>query len=132
VEKYTSQWAAQFLIAGELSRQGYKVAMLMGNAPRTDLLVESLGGKPFRVQCKGQKGKNFWLIKEHGEEIDLYYVLVLVPREVEKKPRYFIMSSKEVMTEIRSWMNQHKADKMTGFNWGRALEHEERWDKLPS
>jgi hypothetical protein len=40
-EKYRTQWAAQFLIAGELSRQGHKVAMLIGNAPRTDILVES-------------------------------------------------------------------------------------------
>lgn len=131
MERYTTQWAAQFLVAGELSRQGYKVAMLMGNAPRTDLLAESPKGKSFRVQCKGQKGMNFWLIKEHDEEKDLYYALALVPRDAKKRPRYFIMSSEEVMTEVHSWIKDHPGDKMTGFNWTRALEHEDRWDRLP-
>ena len=130
--KYLTKWAAQFLAAAELSRQGYKVAMLMGNAPRTDILAEAPSGISFRVQCKGQRGSNFWLIKEDEVQDDLFFVLALVPPDVKKKPRCFIMTSKEVMNEIRSWIDKHPDDKMTGFNWSRALEHEDQWQKLPS
>ncbi len=132
MKKYFSQWVAQFLVTGELSRQGYKVAMLMGNAPRTDILVEAPSGVTFRVQCKGQRGKNFWLIKEDKVQDDLYFVLALVPPEPENFPRYFIMTGKEIIKEIRAWTREHPTDKMTGFNWSRALEYEDLWDKLPS
>ena len=103
MDTYSSKWAAQFLVAGELSRQGYKAAILLGNAPGTDLLVESPNGVTFRVQCKGLKSPNFWPLKWHEAQESLYYILVLAPREAEKKPRYFVMTSRDVIQKVKSY-----------------------------
>ena len=52
----------------------------MGNAPRTDP-----SGTSFRVQSKGQRGSNFWLIKEDEVQDDLVFVLALVPTDALEK-----------------------------------------------
>jgi hypothetical protein len=38
---HQTQWAAQFAVASELCKQGYEVALTMGNQPVFDLMVIS-------------------------------------------------------------------------------------------
>jgi len=54
--KASAQWAAQFLVAGELARHGYEVSFTMGNnTPVADLMVGHPNtGAQFWVDVKGQ------------------------------------------------------------------------------
>ena len=70
-KRYLTQWGAQFYVAAELSRRNYLVTFTFGNAPTTDLLVVSPNEKAFRVEVKGQKTHNFWLIKKRMVEDNL-------------------------------------------------------------
>lgn len=133
--KYQTQWAAQFFTAAELTRKGCLVSLTLGNAQRTDLLVVSPTGTPFKVQCKGQSTRNFWLIKRPEPENNLFYVLTYLPQN--KSPQYFILTSREVQREH----DDHKQRKLkirkkyrediNGFNWTVVFPYENKWDKLP-
>ena len=135
-KRYRTQWTSQFYVAAELTRKGYMVALTLGNAPTTDLMVVSPSGKQFKVQVKGLSSKNFWLIKKRQEN-DLYYVFVYLPKD-SKPPKFFIMNSKEVANKIEEHKKfveprgkiYKKFDE--GFNWSTVLEHENKWDKLPT
>jgi hypothetical protein len=67
VNMYRTQWAAQFIAAAELTRRGCIVALKLGNAPATDLLVQSPGGRPFSVDVRGLAGRNWWLVSERTD-----------------------------------------------------------------
>ena len=75
--KYQTQWATQFLAAGELVRRGYLVALTNGNAEFADLLVKSPNNQHFSVDVKGMSTKNWWLVKQREENGDCYFILVL-------------------------------------------------------
>ena len=133
---YKTQWASQFYVAAELTRRGYLVALTLGNAQTTDLMVISQSGKQFKVDVKGLSRINFWLVKRRQEN-DLYYILVYLPEDG-KPPRFFVMTSEEVANEIE----QHKMSVEAkgrvykkfseGFNWSVAFKYENKWDKLPA
>jgi transcriptional regulator with XRE-family HTH domain len=123
---YLTQWAAQFLVAGELTRRGYLISFPFGNAPATDIHATSPNGTSFPVEIKGLKSANFWLVrKPRGKDLRLY-ILALVPQgEPLKAPRYFVLTAKDLLLI-------HVDDpKWPGMNWGAVLEYESRWDKLP-
>jgi hypothetical protein len=150
MEKYHTQWAAQFYVAAELTRRGCLVSFTMGNAKRTDLHVENSKGEGFSVQVKGAKTRNGWYVSEpkspHG---GLYYVLVYVPDYVPDEdsgsrpsPRFFVLTEAEtksvVERDVPRYMEKHgvsreEAEKkvQTGVAWKDANLHAERWDKLP-
>ena len=134
-KRYQTQWASQFLVAAELTRRGYLVSLTLGNAPTADLLVVSPSGKHFMVNGKGQSTRNFWLIKRESSQEDLFYILVYLPKE--GSPRYFVLSSREMMNERKKYEGHIKArggsyrDELGGFNWSTAFPYENRWDVLP-
>jgi hypothetical protein len=146
MEKYHTQWAAQFYVAAELTRRGYLVSFTMGNAKRTDLHVENSKGESFSVQVKGAKTQKGWYVSEpkspHG---NLYYVLVYVPDEdsgSRPSPRFFVLTEAEtksvVERDVPRYMEKHRVSReeaekkvQTGVAWKDANRHPERWDKLP-
>jgi len=69
---HQTQWAAQFAVASELCKQGYEVALTMGNHPSVDLMVRSPGGDQFGVDVKGLYTRNFWVVKRKAPRSDLY------------------------------------------------------------
>jgi len=72
-----TQWAAQFLVAAELTRRGYTVSFTMGNnTPFADLMVGAPTGKQFWVDVKGLAQKSPWLLRPKSHHPELYYVLV--------------------------------------------------------
>lgn len=136
LRKYQTQWACQFYVAAELTRQGYLVSLTLGNAPVADLLVVSPERHHFEVDVKGQSTKNFWLIQRREPREDLYFVLVYLPKDNES-PRFFVLSSVELMTRreeykqyIESIGGKYK-DEMGSINWTTAFEYEDHWDILP-
>ena len=131
--KHSSQWAAQFAVAGELCKRGHEVAFTMGNAtPLADLMVVSPRRQGFLIDVKGQAAPNFWLLKERSEiRSDLYYVLALVPPGMAN--RYFVLSHAAAHELILTYKTSGvKYDpSFAGFNWTACHAYENRWDLLP-
>ena len=139
--RYRVQWAAQFFVAAELTRKDHIVSFTLGNAPETDLHVSNPEtGKQFRVDVKGHGGKNFWEIRKREPKKDLFYILVDI---FEESPKYYILSSKEMMDE---WYNYYqdikKLRKKKGtmipksdYRWGirhtQAMKYKDKWEALP-
>jgi len=132
---YFTQWASQFYVAAELTRRGYLVSLTLGNAPSVDLLVVSPSGKQFMVDVKGLRRRNWWITGRPKE--DIFYILVYVPEDVEKSPRFFIMTSSEVKSEVEKHIEnlKLKGRRVTeleyGFSWKTAFKYENQWGKLP-
>jgi hypothetical protein len=133
--RYKTQWAAQFYAAAELTRRGYLVSLTLGNAPFADLLVQSPKGAKFAIDVKGQSTKNFWLIQNRPKNDDHYFVLVFLSKNMEQ-PKYFIMSSNELMRKREEYKNRmieggRYRDDLGGINWSTAFDYENKWDNLP-
>jgi hypothetical protein len=133
--RYKTQWSTQFFVAAELTRRGYLVSLTFGNAAITDLLVQSPGGAKFTVDVKGQSNRSFWLVQRREKDLDHYFILVYLPPEFET-PRYFILSSNELMRRREEYEQQSKSrgkyrDDLGGMNWTTAFEYENCWDSLP-
>ena len=137
--RWFTQWAAQFYVAAELTRRGYLVSLTFGHAPRVDIFAESPSGIPFMVDVKGLRSPNWWLIGRKPEPSEeLFYILVYVPRNTEENPRFFIMTSSEVLEEIERHLEEIRArgreetELEYGFSWKTAFKYEDQWGKLPS
>lgn len=138
MDRYRTQWAAQFFAAAELTRRNYRVSLTLGNAPDIDLMVVSPKGAHFSVDVKGQASKNFWLIREREPKDTHYYILVYVPCEPAKltPPEFFIMASGDVKTHISQLREKAVAGGRrwaasgAGINWGTAAHYKE-WRVLP-
>lgn len=137
-KRYRTQWAAQFYAAAELTRRGYLAALTLGNAPVTDLLVQSPARAAFRVDVKGLSSKNFWLIRERPAEEDLYFVLVYMPPAHAEPPQLFVLSSAQLMAEVRTLRERTVAsgrqwnESGSGINWGTGLQFRDCWQCLPA
>lgn len=135
VDRYRTQWAAQFFVAGELTRRGYLVSLTFGNAPVSDLFVRSQNGVQFTVDVKGQSKKNFWLIQPRKPDPNHYFILVFLP-QVPQHPKFFILSSDELMKKREEYkqsvlLRRKYQDKTGGINWSTAFDYEDKWDVLP-
>ena|SRR5712692_1721321 len=139
VKRTTTQWAAQFLIAAELTRRGYTVSFTMGNhTPYADLQVGAPSGKQFWVDSKGLASKSAWLLRPKVDRLELYYVLVyLAPLanrpNVRQPDRFFILKQKEANELISDYAKRHPGDKGTipGFGFNDPQSSEDAWHKLP-
>ncbi|SRR5258707_8135660 len=138
--KFSTQWAAQFLAASELTRRGYEVTFTMGNTtPVADLVVGSpTTGKLFWVDVKGLASKTAWLVSPKSERPELYYVLVyLAPLAKALNARqtdmFFILTQGEVNSLLHDYANRHPGDKgkMPGFGFKDPQHFEGAWEKLP-
>jgi len=133
--RYRTQWATQFFAAAELTRRGYLVSLIFGNALASDLLVQSPMGSLFTVDVKGQSNKSFWLIQPRPSLSDHYFILVYLPKKGEP-PKYFILSSDELMKRREEYKqhvlsNGRYRDDLGGINWTTAFHYENNWGILP-
>ena len=69
-DRYTTQLAGEFLAAGELSRRGFPVSTIIGNAKFVGIIASTSNGE-IRIDAKtggqratGQLARNLW-IKTH-------------------------------------------------------------------
>ncbi len=119
------------------------MALTLGNAVFTDLMVESPSGRHFDVDVKGQSTKGYWLIKQQMPDDNRYYILVYIPRDSTEAPQYFIISSsgidKLIIQEIHDSHKRleekgkiwdPKDNRFSGIKWIKALEYKD-WEILP-
>jgi hypothetical protein len=134
-----TQWAAQFLAAGELVRRGYTVSFTMGNhTPMADLMVGAASRQQFWVDVKGLASKAAWLVKPKLEHENLFYILVYlaplaVPGKTRNPDRFFVLSQREVNRLVEKYQTAHRTNRgtMPGFRWTDAHVFEDEWRKLP-
>lgn len=152
--KYQTQWAAQFLVAAELTSRGYLVNFSLGNAKFTDVQVETSDGRQYSVDVKGQSTKNYWFIRQRKHKDNQYFILVYVPRSksvrgalLPKEAQYFILPSAEMDREMALERNNFELENQKRRNEGKeplkeipglggipfklGLKYENNWDSLP-
>ena len=109
-----------FIVAAELSSQGYVVSITSRNAMGADILAtDEHCEKAYSIQVKTNgKKSGFWLVGEKAKQMasdSHYYVLVNL---CEKGPsEFFIVPSKVVANKTRvegrktsTWYSLHKSD----------------------
>ncbi len=138
--KNTAALAGEFLVAGELSRRGYPVAITMGNAKAIDIYATAQNEVTIRVDVKASRYKTSWPVGRVEES--LYYIFVSLQTEDETSknapPGYFIISGKEILDKklLTEWKNM-SGIKYTALNTKttrddkEGWDYKERWDKLP-
>lgn len=136
---HQTQWAAQFAVASELCKQGYEVALTMGNHPSVDLMVVSPGGVQFGIDVKGLHVRNFWLVKPKPDRRGLYYVLAFVPRGAGN--RYFVLSqaganaeiaaNERACAELAAAKGKVAAPGFEGIPFAAAEKYADAWQALP-
>ncbi|HKV53744.1 MAG TPA: hypothetical protein VJN94_03795 [Candidatus Binataceae bacterium] len=135
--KSNTQWAAQWLVASELSRRGYVVSFTSGNCtPAADLSVSTPDGRLFEVDVKGHMGKNAWDVKRKHDRTTLYYVLVTLCKTHDinsRTPdRFAILTQAEANDLVTQYELTHPDTGRTGFNFPASVPFEEdAWEKLP-
>ena len=138
--KNTAALAGEFLVAGELSRRGYPVAITMGNAKAIDIYATAQNEVTIRVDVKASRYKTSWPVGRVEES--LYYIFVSLQTEDETSknapPVYFIISGKEILDKklLTEWKSM-SGIKYTALNTKttrddkEGWDYKERWDKLP-
>jgi len=64
----------------------------------------------------------------------LLFVLVYLPKGYEEPPKFYIVSSVELMKKREEYKDHIEStsgkydDKMGGINWATAFDYEDRWD----
>ena len=132
-DKNTSHLAGEFLVAGELARRGYPVAITFGNAKSVDIYATSKSGV-LKIDAKAGRSKGNWPITENNINQDMFYILVYLqsPKNILEKnssPEYFVISGQEIISKnlIKTW-NTRQGIKYSDLN---NSEYKERWNKLP-
>ncbi len=135
VDKNTSSLAGEFLVAGELSRRGYLVAITMGNAKSIDIFANTLNGERIAIDVKASRYKTSWPIAKVDES--LYYIFVyLFPQDklriegiigTNTSPEYYIVPGQDIIKEnlINPWKS------MPGIKYSSLQKYKERWGILP-
>ena len=124
--------AGECLVAGELSRRGYLVAITMGHAKAIDLFVKTQKDT-IKIDVKAGQYTTSWPIKDVEE--DLYYVFVYLHKReniikndtngISTPPEYFIVPGREAKKLIVHWK------KIPGIPYKSLKKYREKWDMLP-
>ena len=121
--------ASEFLVAGELARRGYNVALTFGNTKSIDLFAE-IDGKKILIQVKGiQRKKSIcWNIcLEKIQNHSLMYILVNLNADTFESPEYFILTEQEVKENFKPTKSGRD---YLGYNLAITLGLKDKWEKL--
>jgi hypothetical protein len=103
MDKQNTGFAAEFIVAAELARRDFNVAITFGNTKKIDILIEK-NGVSKQIQVKGLKHRkdyNFRLKVDSLAE-NCWYVFVNVNRlNLELNYEFAIMNYKEVIDNLR-------------------------------
>lgn len=109
MDKQNTGIAAEFIVAAELARRDYKVAITFGNTKKIDILIEK-NGISKQIQFKGLKHRkdyNFRL-KVNSLSENCWYVFVNVNRlNLELNYEFAVMNYTEVVKNLRRDRNQN-------------------------
>ncbi len=152
-QKYFLSLAGEFYVAAELHRRGIYASVTYGAAKNADVLVfDQSTGQTAVVEVKTTASPNQkWLTGAHSlnkESVQphIFWVLVLLPAEnTLGSPRYFVMSSEELVQEASARFQQYsqKYQEKHGVSYPpekgvhgltlsdvEALQCEDQWSKI--
>lgn len=125
--------AAEYYVAGELSRLGYNVTFTFGNTKSIDLLIEK-DDSIIAIQVKGiQKTKSIcWNLDKTKVKANIFYVLVNLHIDTPSaKPEFFVLSSNEALELFTSPPKLGDKRAYLDYKKLKNLEiHQDRWNKL--
>lgn len=127
--------AARGYVTFELARRGYVVQQTDSRFPTEDLLVVSPEGKHFGIDVKGQKTKNFWIIKEPKPSDELFYFLIYIPQT--DSPELYILSSHELFKLWHEYKDRivgkggDAGSNIWGINWTTPFPYKNKWEVIP-
>jgi hypothetical protein len=126
-------------VASELCKRRYEVAFTLGhNAPLADIMaISPETHTQFLIDVKGLAAKNYWQITRKAPRDNLFYLLVLVPREGANT--LFIMPQVKVNEGITAEFGRLKPSRQQlgeranrlGLRWRDAEDYVNCWDLLP-
>jgi hypothetical protein len=138
--------AGEFYVAAQLSQRGWAASILLGNAPRTDILAQHAetgttigvqskaanGGGDFQVGVKGEipskPGQSEWFIFVGLGSPDTRPKFFIVPRNVIAA---FAWCSHQAWIKGTSRDGKpHKDNSMRNISQSDLADYEERWDDL--
>ena len=127
--------AARGFCTFELARRGYVVQPTDSRFPTEDLLVVSPEGKHFGIDIKGQKTKNFWILKEPKPSDELFYLLIYMPQN--NIPELFILNSHTMFKLWHEYKNRiisnggNEGGNIWGVNWTTPFPFKDNWQEIP-
>lgn len=125
--------AAEYYVAGELSRLGYNVTFTFGNTKSIDLLIEK-DENIIAIQVKGiQRTKSIcWNLDKTKVKNNIFYVLVNLHVDIpNEKPDFFVLTSVEALELFTS--SPKLGDKRAYLDYKKLKnleEHQNKWIKL--
>src|SRR4051794_28740902 len=88
--------AGEFFVAAELLKRGLQTSLTFGNAKAIDLFaMHQKTGKPFAVQVKALRTKNYFPIGPKRIEENAIYVFVIL-NKTDVPPDFFVVPGHEL------------------------------------
>ena len=133
IDKNTTHLAGEFLVAGELSRRGYPVAITFGNAKSVDIYATTQQGE-IKIDAKAGRTKSNFPISKSSVDEKMYYIFVYLQSKnkiyANISPEYFIATGHEILKNnlIVTWRTR-QGIRYSNLN---TNEYKGNWDKIPS
>jgi hypothetical protein len=124
--------AGEFIVAGQLFKRKYQVAITMGNAKAIDLVAVNprTGKPPFNIQVKALRDKGGFDLKKEDILKEYVYIFVFLnePSEAED---FFIIRGKTILGNRdrfygATYRGQKKSSRPT-INYGPLMEYKDNW-----
>jgi hypothetical protein len=121
----STQWAAQFAVASELEKRGYRCSFSLGDCTRDyDLVVVAPSGQTFLIDTKGNRNEgSCWDFRRKPPLLNLFYVFVYVPANAQN--RFFLLTQAEANERI------HCEDTRPDIRLADVCKRENAWHILP-
>lgn len=125
--------AAEYYVAGELSRLGYNVTFTFGNTKSIDLLIEK-DDRIIAIQVKGiQRTKSLcWNLDKTKVKANIFYVLVNLHVDIPSaKPEFFVLTSDEALKLF--YNSPGLGQKRTALYYSKLKKleiYQDKWSKL--
>ena len=103
MDKFNTSIAAEFIVAAELARRDFNVAITFGSTKKIDLLAER-NGNTWQIQVKGikQRRNNNFRIKVDSLSVNCWYIFVNVNRtDLNLGYEFAILKYSEVLSSLR-------------------------------
>jgi hypothetical protein len=138
--------AGEFYVAGQLSQRGWAASILLGNAPRTDILAQHTAtGTTISVQSKAANGGGDFQVGVRGEipskpgESEWFVFVALSTPDA--RPGFFIVPRNVIAAYAwcnhQVWIKEtgrsgqpHKDNNMRNIAQQYLAAYKERWDDL--
>jgi len=119
-----------YLVASELTSQGFIVSVTSRNARGADLLVTDQGcQRAWSVQVKAShQNRNFWLVSEHAKNIKSpTHVYVFVNLKGKERPAYYVVPSELVAANVKEDKSKKSGAPFYFLNRSDAEPYLEGW-----